>query len=84
MDIMSYIVEEGLVMIPVLFILGEIIKHTNVLDNRWIPLTLLVISLGLTPLALGGYHANTIVQAILVAGVPTFGNQMYKQLKKEE
>ncbi|WP_290489877.1 MULTISPECIES: phage holin family protein [unclassified Aerococcus] len=82
MDILNYVVQEGLVMIPVLFIIGEIIKGTELLGNKWIPLVLLVVSLGFTPLLLGAYTANNIVQAVLVAGVTVFGNELIKQSSK--
>lgn len=81
MNVLEYIVQEGLVMIPVLFILGEIIKHTDVLENKWIPPILLVVSLGFTPLLLGQFTPDNIVQAVLVAGVTVFGNELYKQMK---
>ena len=83
MDFLNYIVEEGLVMVPVLFILGEIIKRTELLNNKWIPLVLLIISVGFTPLLLGGYVASNILQAILVAGATVFGNELIKQSGKE-
>ena len=82
MDILEYVVQEGLVMIPVLFILGEIVKNTELLDNKWIPLTLLVISIAFTPFLLGTFNADNIVQAVLVAGVTVFGNELYKQTKE--
>lgn len=82
MNFLEYIIEEGLVMVPVLFILGEIIKRTELLDNNWIPLALLLISIGFTPLLLGGYVATNIVQAILVAGATVFGNELIKQTGK--
>ena len=84
MDILNYVVQEGLVMIPVLFIIGEIIKSTELLGNKWIPLVLLVISVAFTPLVLGTYTANNIVQAVLVAGVTVFGNELFKQSSKGE
>ena len=82
MDILEYVVQEGLVMIPVLFILAEVIKHTELLDNKWIPLTLLVISIAFTPFLLGTFNADNIVQAVLVAGVTVFADQFYKQTKE--
>ncbi len=82
MNFLEYIIEEGLVMVPVLFILGEIIKRTELLDNNWIPLALLLISIGFTPFLLGGYVATNIVQAILVAGATVFGNELIKQTGK--
>lgn len=83
MDILNYIVQEGLVMIPVLFIIGEIVKGTELLSNKWIPLVLLVVSIGFTPLVLGAYTANNIVQAVLVAGATVFGNELIKQSARE-
>ena len=79
MDILNYVVQEGLVMIPVLFIIGEIVKGTELLSNKWIPLVVLVISVAFTPLVLGTYTADNIVQAVLVAGVTVFGNELIKQ-----
>ena len=82
MDIISYIIEEGLIMIPVLYIIGEIIKFTGVLNNKWIPVTLLVFSLLFTPLLLGGFTPDNIVQAVLVTGVTVLGDQLIKQSGK--
>ncbi|SPT61704.1 Uncharacterised protein [Aerococcus viridans] len=82
MNMLDYVVQEGLVMVPVLFIIGEIIKGTELLGNKWIPLALLVVSIGFTPLVLGAYTADNIVQAVLVAGVTVFGNELVKQSSK--
>ena len=82
MDIINFIIEEGLIMIPVLYIIGEIIKFTGVLNNKWIPLTLLVFSILFTPLLLGGFTPDNIVQAILVTGVTVLGDQLIKQSGK--
>lgn len=82
MDILNYVVQEGLVMVPALFIIGEIIKGTELLGNKWIPLVVLVISVAFTPLVLGAYTADNIVQAVLVAGVTVFGNELIKQSSK--
>lgn len=82
MDILNYVVQEGLVMIPVLYIIGEIVKGTEFLSGKWIPLMLLVISICFTPLLLGAYTADNIVQAILVAGATVFGHELIKQSSK--
>ena len=82
MDVVNYIVQEGLVMIPVLYIIGEIIKSTELLSNKWIPLVILIVSVGFTPLVLGAYTADNIVQAVLVAGVTVFGNELIKQTNR--
>ena len=82
MDIINFIIEEGLIMIPVLYIIGEIIKFTGVLNNKWIPLTLLMFSILFTPLLLGGFTPDNIVQAVLVTGVTVLGDQLIKQSRK--
>ena len=82
MDIMTFIVEEGLIMIPVLYILGEIIKTTDILENKWIPFVLLLISITLTPLILSGYTPDNVVQAILVTGASVLANELKKQAKE--
>lgn len=82
MEILNFIVDEGLVMIPALFLLGEIVKRTGVFADNWIPLIILVVSFGLTPMLLGGFTASNVVQAILVAGMPTYGYESVKQLIK--
>lgn len=82
MDILNYVVEEGLIMIPVLYIIGEIVTGTEFLSNKWIPLVLLVISVGFTPLLLGTYDAANIVQAVLVAGATVYSHELLKQTNK--
>ena len=82
MDIINFIIEEGLIMIPALYIIGEIIKFTGVLNNKWIPLTLLVFSILFTPLLLGGFTPDNIVQAVLVTGATVLGDQLIKQTGK--
>ena len=82
MDILNYVVEEGLIMIPVLYIIGEIVKGTEWLTDKWIPLVLLVISVGFTPLLLGTYDAANIVQAVLVAGATVYSHELLKQTNK--
>ena len=82
MDIMTFIVEEGLIMIPVLYILGEIIKTTDILENKWIPFVLLLISITLTPLILSGYTPDNVVQAILVTWASVLANELKKQAKE--
>lgn len=83
MDLMSYLIDEALVLIPVLIILGQIIKGIEVISNKYIPVILLVIGIG-GAIALMGVSANSVIQGILVAGAAVYGNQIYKQLTKEE
>ena len=84
MEILNFILDEGLVMIPVLYIVGEIIKHTDVIEDRWIPITLLLFSVTMTPTLLGAYTVENTVQAILVTGATVFVDQLDKQARKDE
>lgn len=77
---MDYIVKEGLVLIPVLIFVGQVLKNTG-LDDKYIPLGLLTLSVILSPLVLGGYTPANIVQAVLIASAAVTGNQVYKQMK---
>lgn len=69
-------------MIPVLIIIGSIIKHTEKIKDKWIPLILLPIGIA-GAVALAGVNADSVVQGVLVTGAAVYGNQLVKQLKKE-
>lgn len=82
MEFIQFIAGEGLIMIAVLYIIGQIIKNTKTIPDKWIPVILLVLSILLTPLVLAGYTPENIVQAILIAGATVFSDQVVKQSKK--
>ena len=87
----DYISAELLVLIPVLVIVGKIFSDTKVIKNKYIPMLLglsgIVLSVIYT-LSVYGLSLNTIftgiVQGILCAGTAVYGNQIYKQLGKDE
>ncbi|GGI64751.1 phage holin family protein [Enterococcus alcedinis] len=79
-NILEFIAKDGMIMIPVLLVLGSFIKQSSFIRNELIPFVLLGISLLMTPLILGGFTSHTIAQAVLVTGVAVLGNQMYKQI----
>jgi len=74
----EYPIEEALIVIPVLLILGKIFKNTSIVKNWIIPYLLLGIGITLT-IALIGLSPNAILQGVLVAGASVFSNQLYKQ-----
>ena len=82
MEILSYIMENALVLIPVLVIIGEIIKNIEKIPDKWIPLILLPLGIA-GALCLGGLSVDSAIQGILVTGAAVYGNQIVKQLKKE-
>jgi hypothetical protein len=79
MSITQFVIEEGLVMILALWIIGYFVKHAGILRTEWIPFLLLAISLIFTPVLLGGYTAEHIVQAVLVTGAAVLGHQFVIQ-----
>jgi uncharacterized membrane protein len=75
------VIEEALILIPVLFVLGTIIKKTPNVKDWVIPYVLLVLSVGLT-VALMGLTVEAVIQGILVAGATVFSHQLIKQAKE--
>ena len=82
MEILSYITENALILIPVLLIIGRILKGIEKIPDKWIPLILLPLGV-VGAMALGGWTVDSAIQGILVTGTAVYGNQIVKQLKKE-
>ena len=82
--LLNYIVDDGLILIPVLYVIGYIIKQTNILSNRWIPLVLLVIGIIFSIFLLNDPIVDRVIQGILIAGVTVFINQVKKQNFEKE
>ena len=88
MEILNYITEHALIMIPVLIIIGQIIKNIEKIPDKWIPLILLPIGIAGAVL-LGGFDSvaasvDSVIQGVLVTGAAVYGNQVVKQIKKDE
>jgi hypothetical protein len=79
MDILNFVLEEALVMIPVIFILTEIVKKAELVKSKYLLIVALLWSLILTPWLLGGWNAENIVQAILITGMAVLFDQGLKQ-----
>lgn len=80
MDFLTYVKEEALVLVPVLMILGKMIKVSKIIESRFIPLILLFISLIFTTFNFG-FSYQSVIQGILVAGAAVFSHQLIKQAK---
>ena len=76
-DFTMYLIEESLVLIPVLLILGKMLKM-SILQDKYIPLVLLVIGIGFA-IAIHGGSVDSIIQGILVTGAAVFTHQLVKQ-----
>lgn len=82
MDFIKYITENALVLIPVLYILGLILKGTKKVSDNYIPILLLPIGI-IASISILGLNAQAIIQGILVTGVTVYGDQLIKQSKKD-
>ena len=83
MEFLNYITENALILIPVLIIIGQIIKGIEAIANKWIPLILLPLGI-VGALALSGWTVDGAVQGVLITGAAVYGDQLVKQLKTAE
>jgi hypothetical protein len=83
MEILNYITENALILVPVLLILGQIVKNIKVVPDKFIPLILLPFGV-VGAMALGGWTIESAIQGVLVTGCAVYGHQIYKQLKDGE
>jgi hypothetical protein len=78
LDILKYIVEEALIVIPVLWVIGKLLKEIPKIQNWLIPWILLVIGV-LATMGIMGFTVESAIQGVLVAGASVFGHQLLKQ-----
>jgi len=83
MDFINYITENALILVPVLLIIGAILKNTERIKDKYIPIILLPIGVILSVWVMGGFSADSVIQGILVTGAAVYGNQLVKQISKE-
>lgn len=81
MEVLGYITDKALVLIPVLNIIGMIIKHLEKINDKYIPLIILFFGV-LGTLGIMGVSVDAVIQGVLVSGASVFGNQIVKQLSK--
>ena len=83
MEFFNYIIENALILIPKLVIIGQIIKNIEAIPDKYIPLILLVFGIG-GAIAIIGVSVDAVIQGVLVTGAAVYGDQIVKQLKKSE
>ena len=95
-EIVNYVKPEVLIVAIVLYFLGVGMKHAQVIKDKYIPLLLGLVGIiicaiyvfatcschGAKEIAMAIFTAVT--QGVLVAGLSTYVNQIFKQLKKKE
>lgn len=83
MELLSYVVDRALIIIPVLNVIGMILKNLQKIPDRFIPLILL--GLGIAgSIGLMGISVDSVIQGVLVTGAAVYGNQLVKQMNKTE
>jgi len=81
MDFINYITENALILIPVIYVLGMILKEAEKVQDKYIPVILLPLGIGLS-MWLIGYNINALIQGVLVVGTSVYANQLIKQINK--
>ena len=81
MDIMSFIPEQLFLLVAALNVLGFVGKSYPRLDNRYIPIALLLFGVVFSVL-MQGISTEAVLQGILCWGVAIGVNQTYKQFKQ--
>ena len=84
MDFLNYITDNRLILIPVLYIIGYIIKNTKLIKNKYIPLILLAIGISLSVAMGGNTIVDNIIQGILVTGATVLSDQIVIQSRSND
>lgn len=77
-DLANYVVKDAYILIPVLYVIGMLLKRTPKLADWLIPWILLALGM-VGGFFLGDMQIRGLIQGVLVTGVTVFSNQLYKQ-----
>lgn len=88
----DYIQPELLILVPVLYLIGESLKKSKIIPSKYIPIYLGVIGILLSLLYMISEYGeasikmafSAITQGILCAGASVYANQIYKQIGKDK
>ena len=81
MEILNLITEHALIFIPVIYIIGMMLKGLEKVQDKFIPLILLPIGVALAMLSIG-LCVEAFIQGVLVVGAAVYTNQLIKQIQK--
>ena len=81
MEFINFIAENSLMFIPVIYIIGHMLKGTSKVPDKYIPIILLPIGVALAMLSIG-VSVDAFVQGVLVVGAAVYTNQVVKQMSK--
>ncbi|WP_074115688.1 phage holin family protein, partial [Clostridioides difficile] len=77
-NLISFIPEQLLILVAALSIIGKGCKKYKQLDNKYIPIILLVLGIGFSIWMLG-FSPNAVLQGVICWGISIGINQTYKQ-----
>lgn len=77
-QIMDMIPKDFYIVAVVLYVLGMILKKVNFIKDELIVFILLLVSIVFTVWK-GGFGADTVMYGVIIAGVPVFVNNIFKQ-----
>lgn len=81
MEIIEYINENSLVLIPALYILGVFVKNAPRIPDWTIPFILLFVGV-ISSVLINGMGVDSVIQGVLVTGAAVLSNQAVKQIAK--
>ena len=81
MEFVNFILDNSLIFIPVIYILGAMLKGLEHVPDKYIPIILLPIGIVLSIFSMG-LSVDAVVQGVLVVGTAVYANQIKKQLEK--
>ena len=82
-NLINYVMDNALILIPAIYVIGAILKGTELIKDKYIPVILLPIGIVLGMLIVG-FTVNGFIQGVLVTGVAVYANQLVKQTLKKE
>lgn len=82
MELLNYVTENALIIIPALYIIGAMLKGTEKVQDKFIPILLLPVGIAFC-ISIIGFNVQAIIQGILVTGAAVYTNQFIKQINKK-
>lgn len=78
MDLIKFVPEQLLILVPALFMIGFWIKNTNIIEDCYIPFILMAISI-IFSIFIMGFTSVAILQGIICTGVAVLVENVAKQ-----
>lgn len=81
--LIEFLIEKAWIVVAALWVIGRFIKETPNVPDWLIPYLLL--PLGITgTVSLMGFHADAVLQGVIVTGVAVYGHVLLKQAQERD